>query len=170
VAICVCCPASQVSASSVCYLQNRCVLQSNLATGGNSKVSALTGSSDFVTVLGQFTSALFKEALVHNKRCHEACNVWLYVGGCRLYWSMFRGLWGYERSGLHLDCVSCERKCHIFHNHLNCHKSKFWFTCLVTSTLSHYDKALSLHRALLSVSFFLSHTHTRSGTFIMQNG
>jgi len=58
------------------------VLQSNLATGGNSKVSALTGSSDFVTVLGQFTSALFKGALVHNKRCHEACNVWLRIGVC----------------------------------------------------------------------------------------
>lgn len=77
-AIWVCCPASQVSASSVCYLKDRCVLQSSVATGGTSEVSGLTGSSDFVTVPGQFTSALFEGAL-HNKSCHEACNVWLKV-------------------------------------------------------------------------------------------
>lgn len=51
------------------------MLQSSVATGGTSEVSGLTGSSDFVTVPGQFISALFEGAL-HNKSCHEACNVW----------------------------------------------------------------------------------------------
>ncbi len=54
------------------------MLQSSVATGGTSEVSGLTGSSDFVTVPGQFISALFEGAL-HNKSCHEVCKVWLKV-------------------------------------------------------------------------------------------
>lgn len=83
-------------------------------------MSGLTGSSDLVTVPGQFTSALFEGAL-HNKSCHEACNVWLRVEAfIFIYFFIF---FGYERSGLNLDYVSCESKCQIFNNHLNCHKS-----------------------------------------------